>query len=181
MQIWELFTKVKLHVKKSHDGIHYIDWRGWHKKVVLHQPTCIHVLGSKITYKYRVRKASDRCEISPLLGYRLRELVTLMMELKSLMASGRNDPLWRSVVQLAKTRLALKWLLCCTSTSWGGWDSLDKMPRNLDSILLSDTVPTTAKLVESGGVQHPLPYTNHQWPIKHPQHCPTDVQGSQSL
>ncbi len=35
--------------------------------------------------------------------------------------------------------LVLRVLLCFTSVSWRGWDTLSKMTSNFDSILLSDT------------------------------------------
>ena len=118
------------------------------------------------------------------------------------MATGRDDFLWRSVVQFGGLSLALKVLLFLASTSWRGWETLSTMVCNLDSILLSDTTHQGVQLhphsvtglavqfVESVAVRNPqsaAPAHNskqessgHHSLIKHPQHSPADVEGPQS-
>ncbi len=51
----------------------------------------------------------------------------LSTEMYSLMATGRKDFLWRSVVHCGGNSLLLKVLLCVTSTSCRGWESLSTM------------------------------------------------------
>ena len=75
-------------------------------------------------------------------SYWLRVSDTRSKELNSLMATGRNDFLWRSVVHLTGIRLELNVLLWLTTTSWSAWEPFAKMTSNLDSILLSDTTVT---------------------------------------
>ena len=89
-----------------------------------------------LSTQYKIQRRETK---RPEFCYWLRVSDTQSEELNSLMATGRNDFLWRSVVHRGGISLALNVLLWLTTTSWSGWEPLSKMTCNLDSIFLSDT------------------------------------------
>lgn len=67
-------------------------------------------------------------------------------ELKSLLATGRNDLLCSSVEHLGGMSLWWKTILFSTSMWWTGWETLFRMLTNLDSILSSITASRDSSL-----------------------------------
>ncbi len=132
----EVQVSVYCSFKTLHDYVHDIS----HNVPLMHIRPIVSCMSESCNDCNKQRDSRrDRAESPQRLVSQLSVSLPEVDELQSLNATGRNDFLGCSVMQCGGNSLLLQVLLCVTSTSRRGWESLSMILRSWRSILLADT------------------------------------------